>query len=103
MHFKKLQDDAKKLEDIIVCKTKKDRDTIFILLTHLMGECGETADEIKGMEGRRVENTSDYSKEKLAKELIDIIFNVLRIANLYKLDLDNYWLQRLKEIENKFK
>jgi len=40
---------------------------------------------------------------ELAKELIDIIFNTLRIANNYGIDLDNYWDKRLEGIKAKFK
>ena len=101
MNFKKLQDDVAKVEKLITNKSK-DKDNIFVLLTHLLSECGEAADEIKGLEGKRAENPSNYSKEELAKELVDIVFNILRIASLYQINLDEHWEKRLKEIEDKF-
>lgn len=102
MNFHKLQQDSKELEEFIVHKTQKSKDDIFVLLTHLIAEIGEVADEIKGMEGKRAENPSCYSKDELAKELIDVVFNTLRIANHYNIDLDEYWEKRIQGIKEKF-
>lgn len=101
--FKELQDKTNKLENFIEQRAQdKKKDTIFVLLTHLLSECGEAADEIKGLEGKRAESPNNYSKEELAKELIDIIFNTLRIAQYYKINLDDYFDSRLDEIYHKF-
>lgn len=103
MNFNKLQQDSAQLEDFIISKSGSMRDDIFVLVTHLLAECGEAADDIKGMEGKRAESPTNYSKEDLAKELVDIIFNTLRIANHYGIDLDDYWTNRIKGIQQKFK
>jgi NTP pyrophosphatase (non-canonical NTP hydrolase) len=103
MNFSKLQEDSAQLEDFILRKARGSKDDIFVLITHLLAECGEAADDIKGMEGKRAEPPSNYSKEELAKELIDIVFNTLRIANHYDIDLDNYWDDRIEGIKQKFK
>jgi NTP pyrophosphatase (non-canonical NTP hydrolase) len=102
MNISKLQEDSAKLEEYIMHKTGHAKDDIFVLVTHLLAECGEAADDIKGMEGKRAEPSSNYSKEDLANELIDIIFNTLRIANHYDIDLDNHWDNRIEGIKNKF-
>ena len=104
MNFAKLQEQSRELQELIASKSKSGKaDDVFVLITHLLAECGEAADEIKGMEGKRAEDPSLYSKTELAKELIDIIFNTLRIANNYGIDLDNYWDKRLEGIKAKFK
>lgn len=103
MNFKVLQKQSEDLQQLIVSKSRSGKpDEIFVLLTHLMAECGEAADEIKGMEGKRAEDPSLYSKEELAKELVDIVFNTLRVANHYDINLDDYWDKRLGGIKAKF-
>jgi len=51
--FKDLQKEVNQLEDFIYQHAKSGKDDVFVLLTHLLAECGEAADEIKGMEGKR--------------------------------------------------
>ncbi len=100
--FKDIQREVNKLEDFINDHSKSGSDDVFVLLTHLLAECGEAADEVKGLEGKRAEAASNYSKDELAKELVDIIFNVLRIARKYDLDMDKYFLPRVEKIYAKF-
>ena len=101
--FEKIQKEVNLLEDYITQNSEtKSKDDCFILLTHLLSECGEVANEIKGLEGKRVESVENYTKDELAKELIDVIFNTLRIARYYNIDLDNYFLPRFKKIRGKF-
>jgi NTP pyrophosphatase (non-canonical NTP hydrolase) len=102
MNISKLQEDSAKLEEYIMHKTGHAKDDIFVLVTHLLAECGEAADDIKGMEGKRAESPSNYPKDDLAKELVDIIFNTLRIANHYGINLDDYWDNRIEGIKHKF-
>ena len=101
--FSQLQKDSDELEQLIISKSRNSKkDSIFVLITHLLAECGEVADEIKGMEGKRAEDPSRYSKDELAKELVDVIFNALRIANHYDVELDDYWTKRIGKIKAKF-
>jgi NTP pyrophosphatase (non-canonical NTP hydrolase) len=100
--FKDIQEKVNKLEDFINEKSRSESDDVFVLVTHLLAECGEAADEIKGLEGKRAEDPSEYSKEELAKELVDIIFNTLRIARKYDIQLDEYFDKRLEGIMKKF-
>lgn len=102
--FSKLQKDSEELEKLIISKSRTGKkDEVFVLVTHLLAECGEVADDIKGMEGKRAEDPSNYTIEDLAKELVDVVFNTLRIANNYGINLDDYWTKRLEGIKNKFK
>jgi NTP pyrophosphatase (non-canonical NTP hydrolase) len=103
MNFGKLQQDSAELEKLLVSKSRTGKDDVFVLITHLLAECGEVADDIKGMEGKRAEDPSNYTKEELAKELVDVVFNTLRIANHYGITLDDFWDNRLVGIRNKFK
>jgi NTP pyrophosphatase (non-canonical NTP hydrolase) len=100
--FKDIQEEVNKLEDYINTYSRSKNDDVFVLMTHLIAECGEAADEIKGLEGKRAEDPSDYSKDELAKELVDIIFNVLRIARKYNIDMDKYFQPRIDKIYKKF-
>lgn len=100
--FKDIQEEVNKLEDYINSHSRSSNDDVFVLFTHLIAECGEAADEVKGLEGKRAESPSDYSKDELAKELVDIIFNVLRIARKYNIDMDTYFAPRIEKIYSKF-
>lgn len=103
MNFTRIQKQSKELEEFITSKSRDGKsDEVFVLITHLLAECGEVADEIKGMEGKRAEDPAQYSKDKLAKELVDVVFNALRIANHYGIELDNFWDKRLDGIKAKF-
>lgn len=103
MNFTGIQKQSKELEEFITSKSRGGKsDEVFVLITHLLAECGEVADEIKGMEGKRAEDPAQYSKDKLAKELVDVVFNALRIANHYGIELDNFWDKRLDGIRAKF-
>lgn len=103
MNFTRIQKQSKELEEFITSKSRDGKsDEVFVLITHLLAECGEVADEIKGIEGKRAEDPAQYSKDKLAKELVDVVFNALRIANHYGIELDNFWDKRLDGIKAKF-
>ncbi len=101
--FKEIQKKVSDLEDFINSRARSSEDDVFVLMTHLIAECGEAADEIKGLEGKRAEDPSKYSREELAKELVDIIFNTLRIARKYNINIDDHFDKRLKGIMNKFR
>lgn len=100
--FKDIQNEINKLEDFIEKNTKNKKDDIFVLLTHLLAECGEAADEVKGLEGKRAESPDEYSIDDLAKEIIDVLFNALRITRYYNINLDDYFIKRLDGIRKKF-
>jgi NTP pyrophosphatase (non-canonical NTP hydrolase) len=100
--FNDIQKQVAELEDFINSKSRSNGDDVFVLFTHLIAECGEAADEVKGMEGKRAEDPSAYSKDELAKELVDIIFNTLRIARKYDINLDDHFTKRLEGIRKKF-
>ena len=98
--FSKLQKESKELEEFISQKLKK-KDSIYVLLTYLLAECGEIADKVRGLERNRV-NSEHIKKEDLAKEIVDCVYNLMLIANYYGISLDGFWKKRLKEIKLKF-
>ncbi len=57
--FVGIQDKVNKLEDFINERSRSKPDDVFVLVTHLLAECGEAADEIKGLEGKRAEDPSE--------------------------------------------
>lgn len=98
-----LQPDVKKIEKLIFQKTgKKGKENPYFLVTNLLAETGELADEIIGLEGERIEDPEYNSREKVGKEIVDIVFNAVRIASHYELDFRELWVERLKELEEKF-
>lgn len=100
--FKDIQKEVNKLEDFINKHAPSAEDDVFVLVTHLLAEAGEAADEIKGMEGKRAESPDLYTKEALAKEVIDVIFNLLRITRYYDIELDEFFMKRINGIMAKF-
>ena len=72
------------------------------MLTNLSIEVGELCDEVIGLEGERIEDEKYDDKQETAKEIVDVVFNALRIANHYNLDFYKYWDKRMKGLEKKF-
>jgi len=101
LNFSQLQKDSKELEDFILKKIEKGKDSPYTLLTYLLAECGEVADKVRALEGNRVKS-SHITEKDLAKELVDCVYNLMLIANFYKIDLDDYWQDRLDKIKDKF-
>ena len=99
--FSKLQRDSKELQKTIFKKIEKKKDSVYVLLTYLLAECGEIADKARALEGNRVKS-SHVQNSDLAKELVDGIYNLLLIANHYNIDLDEYWEDRIEKIKAKF-
>lgn len=96
------QEDVKAVEKLISQKTDKSTESPYFLLTNLSSEVGELCDEIIGLEGERIEDKEYDNKDEAAKEIIDVVFNALRIANHYNLDLDKYWSKRMQSLREKF-
>ncbi len=99
--FSQLQKDSQDLQSYIFSKIGKQKDSIYVLLTYLLAECGEVADRARALEGNRVKS-SHIQKDDLAKEIVDCVYNLMLIANHYDIDLDEYWKDRLEKIKKKF-
>lgn len=102
MEFSEAQELSKKLKEKInkVCK-KPDEDP-FIILVHLLEECGEASTVVKGLEGKKPRDPSYYSKDELAKEIVDIIYNAFCLAEYYGISVEEVFEKRLNEILKKF-
>ena len=99
--YTQIQSQVKELEDLIKASTGKSL-SAYAKLTMLSAEVGELADELIALEGDRVEDKTFNSKEKMAKELVDVLFNTLVIANHYNINIDEYFDKRLEQIKSKF-
>lgn len=100
--FKNIQKEVDELEDFINEHSRSGKDDIFVLLAFLIAETGEVADEIKGMEGKRAEDPDSYTKGNIAKEIVDVILNLLRITRFYNIDLDEHFIKRIEGIKVKW-
>jgi NTP pyrophosphatase (non-canonical NTP hydrolase) len=96
-----IQKQAAELEAFIAEKTGKKQDP-YAMSTTLSSEVGELCDEVIGLEGDRVEDTKFSDTSGAGKEIVDVIYNALRLANHYKIDLEEHWDNRLKKIKEKF-
>lgn len=99
--FSVLQEDAKELVQYILKKLGTKEDSVYVLLTYLLAECGEVADKVRALEGNRVKS-SHITRDDLAKEIVDCVYNLMLIANHYEITLDEAWKNRLEGIRNKF-
>jgi len=100
--FKEIQKESENLNKWILNKLGNRPYNPYILLTFLLAECGEVADKVRALEGSRV-NSSDVTKDDLAKEIVDAVYNLMILANYYSIDLDKYWDKRLGGIKDKFR
>jgi NTP pyrophosphatase (non-canonical NTP hydrolase) len=62
----------------------------FEIMTRLLEECGELAEQVNHFEGRGVkrEKHGEPDKAKMAKEVQDVIRNVLQIAHYYGIECE---------------
>lgn len=100
--MKDIQKQVKKLEQIIAKATGKSKEDPYFLLSALSSEVGELCDEIIGLEGERIEDKAYADKTAAAKEIVDVIFNAIRVANHYDIELDEAWEKRMQELQKKF-
>jgi len=99
--LKKYQDLVSEIEALIVESTQKSL-SAYGKVTMLSAEVGELADDVIALEGDRVEDKLYNKKDELAKELVDVLFNTMSIANHYKINLDDYFVERIGKIRAKF-
>ncbi len=78
-----------------------------IMVTELAKQLGETSKQIMMLEKNYLpqrENNKNYaySKEILADELSDILFMIIRIANYYKINLEEAHINALNKAKEWF-
>ena len=96
-----LQNKAKQLDNFVSSKTGKTQDA-YAITTNIAAEVGELCDEVIGLEGDRIEDTNYNDKNGTAKEIVDVIYNLMRLANHYNIDIEEHFNKRLNAIQKKF-
>ena len=99
--MKKIQDQTKELEAFISSKTGN-KQNAYAITTSIAAELGELCDELIALEGDRIEDTTYNNTEKIGKEVVDVIYNTIRIANYYNINMEEHWKKRLSGIKRKF-
>jgi NTP pyrophosphatase (non-canonical NTP hydrolase) len=82
---------AQKIVNDLVNRKNWKTDSLEIF-NHLVEEIGEVAREL------RKENID----KNLEKELADVLFLLFKLANHFKIDLEDVFLDKFKEIEKRF-
>lgn len=98
MEIKEAQKQAWKVIDDWLKKTGKEHDkrTVF---PHLVEEVGELAREYNNSINDWRE---EFDKEKFSKELADVIFHCLILAQDFDVDVDEYLNKKTKEFRERF-
>jgi len=82
--------------------TKLDRDwTPFAMVTDILEEAGEVASAVKGLEGFKPPE-KPKTKEMLATELSDLLYMIFVLAEHYKIDLGELFLQTVNDYTLRF-
>jgi NTP pyrophosphatase (non-canonical NTP hydrolase) len=68
---------------------------IFEQLAHLVEEVGETSRELNHAFGVKKKKPSEAEKN-VSKELVDVLFTVVCIANTLKIDLSKEWQEMMQ-------
>ncbi len=101
--FEPIQKSVADLEDYILKQSKDQHGGPLMLVANLSAECGEVSDAVKRIQGVGTQKRkNDEIKKELAKEIVDVFFNALRIARMYDINMDDYFLERLEKIKRKF-
>lgn len=99
MELKEAQKFAKEIKELLDQKSNLKWNG-FALLADLQEEIGELAETIKSLEGFKP--YKKISKDNLGKELGDILFSLLAIANHYGVLLDDEFRSKVEEYKKRF-
>ena len=102
MELSEAQELSKKLKDTINNLSRSPDKDPFMILVHLLEECGEASTIVKGLEGKKPKDPSHYSKDELSKEIVDIIHNAFCLAEYYGISVEEVFEKRVDEISKKF-
>ena len=92
--------EAAKDTDLVAKKMPNKGWTIHNRFVELVEEVGELANAIQATEGYKSKNRQ---KSEVIDSVCDILFQVLQIANHYKVDLDKEYPKVLKQIDTRRK
>ncbi len=65
-----------------------------LLVTHLAGVVGRLADDVLTIEGKLALSVENV---RLARNIADALIQLIRLSNLYHLDLERAWTELLEE------
>ena len=88
----------------VFCKlnTKLDRSwDPFVMVTDILEEAGEVASVVKGLEGFKPPD-KPKTKEMLATELSDLLYMIFILAEHYRIDLGESFLQTVNDYALRF-
>ena len=75
-----------------------DRDKASHIVLHMSEELGEISRRILRFEGYKIEK---FDQKELAGELTDLLYLTLKLANKFKIDLDDEWNSMWERYEKK--
>jgi NTP pyrophosphatase (non-canonical NTP hydrolase) len=75
-----------------ISETKKQQWTPFVVVASMLEEAGEVAGAVRGLEGYKPPDKL-RTKEMLAGELSDLLYNLLVLASLYGIDLEGTYFE----------
>lgn len=73
----------------------------FVITTDILEEAGEVAGVVKGLEGFKPSD-KPKTKEMLARELSDLLYGIFVLAEHYKLNLEEIFLETVNDYMLRF-
>lgn len=73
----------------------------FVIVTDLLEEAGEVASAVKSLEGYKPPEKVK-TKEMLATELSDLLYGMFVLAEHYKIDMEEAFMQTLQDYKRRF-
>jgi len=73
--------------------------TPFIMVSKMLEEAGEVSEAILGLEG--IKSGEKYTKEVLGRELSDLLYNILIIAESYEINIEKFYKPTIDKYEEK--
>jgi len=73
----------------------------FVIVTDILEEAGEVASVVKGLEGYKP-SEKVKTKEMLAAELSDLLYGLFLLAEHYKINLEEAFIQTIQDYKRRF-
>lgn len=73
----------------------------FVIVTDILEEAGEVASVVKGLEGYKPPEKKK-TKEMLANELSDLLYGLFLLAEHYKINLEDAFVQTIQDYRSRF-
>ena len=73
----------------------------FVVITCLLEEAGEIASTIRSLEGFKPAE-KPKTKEMLANELSDLLYNIFILVEMYEIELDKAYFETVNDYKTRF-